>query len=286
MTTPNNDDDSPALSERFDRDGFVLLRQKLLVDSLLPWHALFERLWEDLMDRQVVKQPLGIGVKHGFKEIVQRSPGRYELSLLHHDEFWLPRQRLLVQELKECLSDIAPPLLQQSHWHQIHIANLSFVVSTPGAATQGWHADGPHLSLTHHLPCHCLNLFISLQDMPTMDWGPTQLRPGSHVYTRNLAPMLLAARARRQLRPTVAPLLQCGDVLALDYRTLHRGLANTLTPTDSNPNRRVLLVLTVARQGFQDRLNFPSRSIYDNNESKNGTGEATESKEKEAQLDC
>jgi predicted MFS family arabinose efflux permease len=297
----DQDDSSASLLEKFETDGFLTLRQVLPTEILHPWRILFDDLWTTVFaalyayhhiqfpiderkrkridttgTTETTEYALGLGVKHGFQEIVMRSPGRYEMSLLHHEAIWnnhdvlqggqhhkapsfTSSSSLLLAQLQEALTDIVPPLLGQSTWDDVHIANLSFVVSKPGAPIQGWHADGGHLALEKHLPCHCLNVFIPLQNMTTMDWGPTELRPGSHAYTRNLAPMLLAAKCRKQLRPTQAPLLQMGDILLFDYRILHRGLANHRP----NNQKRVILVLTVSHKNFRDRLNFPSRSIYD-----------------------
>jgi Phytanoyl-CoA dioxygenase (PhyH) len=195
----------------------------------------------------------GLGVKHGFREIVMRSKGRYEISLLHplfqgRGQDDAAAAATVVQSkidvlrdyiMTECplISSLVPMLLQVAKGETrennvrnddddpYYLSNMSLVVSTPGSPAQAWHADGGHLSLQQHLPCHCLNAFIPLHDITTA-LGPTELRPGTHVYTRNLAPMLLTARCKRQLQPAVAPLLRRGDVLLFDYRILHRGLAN------------------------------------------------------------
>ena len=47
----------------------------------------------------------------------------------------------------------------------------------PGAGDQAWHSDGAHVSLSKHLPCHVLNVFIPLVDL-TLELGPTEFRPG------------------------------------------------------------------------------------------------------------
>ncbi|KAL7542698.1 hypothetical protein ACHAXR_012003, partial [Thalassiosira sp. AJA248-18] len=163
-----------------------------------------------------------------------------------------------------------------------YLCNLSLVVATPGCPTQSWHADGGHTSLTRHEKCHVFNVFLPLVDVPLVA-GPTELRPGTHYYTRNLAPMMLAAKARKTLRPAVAPEMRMGDVLLFDYRILHRGRANmndeiTTDVVDTNNNdeeicskeekggeyvrHRPVLVLTFARRWFVDVCNFPKRSIF------------------------
>lgn len=282
--------DDTSIRDIFLRDGFLHQPNAVPTAILNVWKDMFSDLWsfifqklydnghtEFASDSRLVGDQaqkifaLGLGVKHGFREVVMRSPGRYELSLLNHDVWFRGKDGFkLLETLQNHLESLVPPLLGKSSWDDVKITNFSFVVSTPGATTQGWHADGGHVSLEEHKPCHCFNVFIPLCDMPSLEWGPTELRPGSHYYTRNLAPMLLAARCRKELRPTVAPLLNQGDVLIFDYRILHRGLANL-----TKEHNRAVLVLTVSEKWFDDRLNFPKRSLYETNESKPDSTETT-----------
>jgi Phytanoyl-CoA dioxygenase (PhyH) len=271
------------------------------------------------------------GVRHGFREIVMRSPGRYEIAI--------PHVRSLSSSMKLGGGDgdgndtaniltilqqylpFVPNLLQQHQqqqqqqqqqnemnpttmtWQDVKIMNLSIVVSTPGSTDQKWHADGGHVNLHRHLPCHCCNVFIPLTDVTDLD-GPTELRPGTHYMTRQLTTMMLLAKARRTLVSPVTPNLYVGDVLIFDYRILHRGRANrrrrneppssicvpssslpssrttattTITEQDHHPEctttttttnmmttrNRVILVVTVAVPWFHDIVNFPKRSLYD-----------------------
>ncbi len=167
--------------------------------------------------------------------------------------------------------------------------NISLIVATPGSTSQPWHADGGHISLSQHEKCHVFNVFIPLVDIP-LSLGPTELRPGTHFHTRNLAPMMLAAKARKALRPPVCPELSIGDALVFDYRILHRGMANVsdggddfeyylkdancgasdegkigndnTCPSNNCGKNRPVLVLTFARKWFKDVCNFPQRSIF------------------------
>ena len=161
------------------------------------------------------------------------------------------------------------------------LCNLSLIVATPGCTSQSWHADGGHISLSQHERCHVFNVFIPLVDVP-LSMGPTELRPGTHYHTRNLAPMMLAAKARKSLRPPVCAELKIGDALVFDYRILHRGMANVsdvdVDNDDSQHERidcnvssrrsnscgedRPVLVLTFARRWFKDVCNFPKRSMF------------------------
>ena len=182
--------------------------------------------------------------------------------------------------------------IASSQQNEFYLCNFSLLLSTPGSPTQSWHADGGHTSLTSHLPCHVFNVFLPLVDVP-LSMGPTELRPGSHVYTRDLTRMMLLAKIKKTLRDVVVPELKRGDGLLFDYRILHRGRANLsdvdedqmegegdeddecaeeVTREDnsdrSNSNKycrgrdRPVLVLTFARRWFLDVCNFPKRSIF------------------------
>lgn len=120
-----------------------------------------------------------------------------------------------------------------------------------------------------------------------------ELYEGTHYHTRNLAPMLLAAKARKTLRPPITPQLQMGDALLFDYRILHRGRANMSDVVDESDgaldevsgqdgdcerdgtnggNRsgmnevvgkdRPVLVMTFAKRWFVDVCNFPKHSLF------------------------
>jgi hypothetical protein len=268
-TMGDTDTDTDDTGIAFSKDGFVRLNGVLPTSAITDLHSfsqdrfhhVFERLYENGRtlfpthyrldtDSGEREYALGQGVKHGFREIVMRSPGRYEISLLYSTA---PD---CLESLKQILSPIVPPLLEATDWNEVSICNLSLVISTPGSSEQGWHADGGHVNLQKHLPCHVMNVFVPLHDL-TFAMGPTEIRPGTHFHTRNLAPMMLAAACRKTLRRPVAPILATGDILIFDYRVLHRGLANK---TMQNRN---FLVLTVAKPWFKDILNFPKRSLED-----------------------
>lgn len=338
-------------------------------------------------DHQDYEYPINAGLKNGFRELVMRSPGRYELALLvnyHHDSRtchhescccchdcydgkrlmsveWIEQQQrrvdrnnndddnaskqiastaaipsaqlqrrssclqkllgwihlygngrnnhsnhdneedwdrnenledeMSMKEFMEFVSDIFTTSSTTcsndniKHLHnnnnQYYLCNLSLLISTPGSPTQSWHADGGHTSLTTHEPCHVFNVFIPLIDVPML-MGPTELRPGSQVYTRDLGRMMLLAKVKKRLREPVVPELKRGDALVFDYRILHRGRANLsdgVCDEDEDGDEadgyksirkkccrgrdRPILVLTFARRWFVDVCNFPKRSIFD-----------------------
>ena len=124
-----------------------------------------------------------------------------------------------------------PPPPQQYTWSDVKIMNISIIVSTPESTDQIWHADGGHVNVEQHLPCHCCNIFIPLTHI-TNENGPTEFRPHSQYYTRQLTRLMLLAKARNQLQPIHAPLVSSlGDIIVFDYRILHRGRGNHMSPT-------------------------------------------------------
>ena len=349
----NSMDKCEELASSFHRDGYIVLRQlfspsftsQLLHECSITFHAVLRYLYDhgeiDFAAASKVcvdgsdmlhQYPFGQGLKSGYKELVMRSPGRYEMALLVNDSRGKEKVLspellcdndttsqsflgLLVEWIKNDTQHSYPDSNQSNdiehneHIHdnykqmqnllnlikaifsdscnngtksKYHLVNLSLVISTPGSETQSWHADGGHISLNTHAQCHCFNVFIPLVDVPR-EMGPTELRPGSHYYTRDLTKMMLGAMARKELRPTVTPELNRGDALIFDYRILHRGRANAShkrnhcseMKNDSTYERykvnadinergrdRPILVMTFAASWFVDVCNFPKRSIF------------------------
>ena len=301
-----NDDNTQEVCDAFHKDGFVCIGSSsgllLTENELKEWNdwseEYFSRCFRILHDNghtafpshfssQEEKYALGSGgVKNGFREIVMRSPGRYELSLLdmyqlsdsnnnHNNnnndnnnnnsnsssgsEMRGPSvERLMVDSV---LSKILPALFRVPSLQALKVCHVSLLVSTPGAPEQAWHADGGHVNATQHLPCHVLNVFVPLVGL-TADRGPTEFRPASHRLTRDLTRLMLLAKARKTLQAPVTPLPQPGEAILFDYRILHRGKANA-----SNTNRTIL-VLTFAQPWFVDVVNFPKNSMYHQKELK------------------
>jgi len=314
------------IAEAFVTDGFFVLRQCFDRNVLLPFrefgNAHFNQCFQDLYDHGYIEVPsyrsrevlsntldnaeedddanhqrytytLDQGVQHGFREIVMRSPGRYELSLLHFDRKQQIDQKnnetmfhtyrldekipLLIEPLKALLPRLVGP--NYTKYEELKLCHLSLLIATPGSSDQTWHVDGGHSNVSKHLPCHCFNIFFPLQDTPRA-LGPTEIRPASQFLTRNLGPMMLAAKCRKTLRLPVWPELAFGDAIVLDYRVLHRGRANLSSDSTSDgagagaanietnskqfpAMNRNYLVLSYSEPWFEDVLNFPKRSMYD-----------------------
>ena len=273
----------------FERDGYATLRSVLprdyVISTLLPrasesfrrcFHVMHRNNHVALPSPLVMNAPtnansptntnangkkkylgsrytLGLGARNGFKEIVRRNGSRYEVRMG-------TQSAPFTDPLVTNCAPLHGALKRIFGGEDYYMLGCSVVVSLADEGSredQQWHVDGGHLSAHAHLPCHCLNVFIPLVDM-TMDLGPTEIRPGTHVHSRSLSKMMLSAMARKTLRKPVCPIVTAGSCVMFDYRVLHRGRANLSADTD-----RPVLVLTYAKTFFKDVFNFPARSLFD-----------------------
>lgn len=231
--------DNGGLKDEFEANGFIFLKNAIPYDCIQRLHdaALMhaEYIFEIMRanGHQNHSNPsMNVGVKNGFREIVLRCPGRYEMSIqnrhwnavpehipsssidhLHptydfsslpseHYEQNLNRLSILGKQIQENLLQtgsgkrliqVAKDILRHDEEgdDDIYTCNISVVIAEPGAAEQKWHADGGHLCIWKHLPCHCLNIFLPLVDI-TEELGPTELRPGESSVQRMLLAKILS----------------------------------------------------------------------------------------------
>ena len=112
--------------------------------------------------------------------------------------------------------------------HSLSIGGL--IYSFPGSADQSFHGDGPHLYDTQ-LPPHAINIFIPLTDI-SPELGPTEFIPKSHLLSHvSGINKMLESSLNIPKGEVVSPLINCGDLLLYDYRTIHRGVQNKTPAT-------------------------------------------------------
>jgi len=220
--------DNRGLRDEFEANGFIILKNAIPSDCIQKLHGaalihaeyIFELMSANGHQRHN-NSSMDVGVKNGFREIVLRCPGRYEMSIQnrhwnavpeqiapsstdplynacdsppeHHDQKLINlsilgkriQENLLQTGPGKRLIQVAKDILRREEEgdDDIYTCNISVVVAEPGAAEQKWHADGGHLSVWKHLPCHCLNIFLPLVDI-TEELGPTELRPGESSVQR------------------------------------------------------------------------------------------------------
>lgn len=215
-------------AERLDRDGFVVLPR--LCDG-----RFVERIFEtakrraDEVRNALGEKEIGIGSAAGYLEIVQRSPGRWDVPI-SSDEFSIEDRDMPWWPLVETV-------LGEDAEHSFS----GVVFSEPGSPAQFWHCDSPHID-TRHLPPHALNVLVALHEIP-MEMGPTECARASHRLTNHLrnpslvrekliyqhattTPDMLVENAGEPAPERVASALDAGSCLVIDDRLMHRGLAN------------------------------------------------------------
>ena len=246
--------------QQLEQDGYLLAEG--LCDSKFVAHLLEVSLrHSDQVMSALGTQTIGIGSAAGFDEVVQRSPGRWDIPI-SPDEFGvddrdLPWWPLIVAVLGED-------------------AEQSFsgvVYSDPGSPAQYWHIDSPHAS-ADHLPPHALNVMVALHNTP-LAMGPTELARGSHRLTNHLQnpalvsdelvyqheatmPEQLVTNTEKAVPEGICSALAAGSCLIFDDRMLHRGLGNT------SDSRRSMVYFSYRQAGYRENTHFEAqRSVYD-----------------------
>ena len=166
----------------FHEDGYITIENVIDVNLIEKLATKAMANFNEVMSIIETKNlSIGVGIKEGFKEITQRHLHRFEMPYKTDDPAFddVFNNNNILTIVKQILGDDAI------------VVNRSVVISLSGASDQGWHCDGPHLSTTEYLPCHCLNVFIPLVDTNHMT-GPTEFRPSSQCLTRDFSKMYLA----------------------------------------------------------------------------------------------
>ena len=246
--------------QQLEEDGYLLVEG--LCDPEFVAHLLAVSLSRsDQVISALGKQPIGIGSAAGFDEVVQRSPGRWDIPI-SPSEFGVNERALPWWSL-------ITAVLGEDAEHSFS----GVVYSDPGSPAQCWHIDSPHVS-ADHLPPHALNVMVALHDTP-LAMGPTEIAKGSHRLTNHLqnpalvsnelvyqhettAPEQLLADTQESVPEGVSSALTAGSCLIFDDRILHRGLGN------ASDSRRSMAYFSYRQAGYRENTHFEAqRSIYD-----------------------
>mmetsp|Transcript_21506 Transcript_21506/g.61662 ORF Transcript_21506/g.61662 Transcript_21506/m.61662 type:complete len:389 (-) Transcript_21506:364-1530(-) len=136
------------------------------------------------------------------------------------------------------LDDIVSPVVQRLFdsyeansdlCSAMSVASAGFLINRPGSTAQKWHKDGPDRGF--------IDVFVPLIGVAA-ELGPTEVQVGTHDE-QNCEPNGEAAKvcfheSWEDMPYSVAPILNKGEILLLDYRTFHRGLGNT-SPSTTRP---------------------------------------------------
>jgi len=151
--------------------------------------------------------------------------------------------------VEQAFSTVMAPLFVQLLGADYAIHQQGLIVNMPNSEDQSWHRDGPHL-FQKALPAHSFTVFVPLVDF-TPENGSTEFIPGSNSYERKLDGTDVQAE-------TMTPLPKRGDITLFDFRTLHRGVAN------SSSHVRPAVYFVAAKAWYRDDGNaFPKKhSIF------------------------
>ncbi|HIG60191.1 MAG TPA: hypothetical protein EYQ22_04795 [Gammaproteobacteria bacterium] len=260
MDLTNQQQQNKQVLSQLESDGFSLVHR--LCEPALTEHLLkVSREIEADIKKSLGTKKIGIGSRAGYREIVQRSPGRWDIPITS-DQFAIDHQQMPWWTF---ITDI----LGQDAEH----AFSGVVSSEPVSPEQHWHIDSPH-EATEHLPAHAINVLIALTDLPLV-MGPTELARGSHVLSNHLAnptlvsdqlvyqhagtsPVLLVNGACEAEPEYCSSAMSAGSGLIFDDRILHRGMANL------SANTRHVAYFSYRRKGYLPYTHFESpRSIFD-----------------------
>ena len=244
---------------QLEDNGYLLVEG--LCDCQFVAHLLeVSRRHSDQVMSALGTQTIGIGSAAGFDEVVQRSPGRWDIPI-SPDEFGVDDRALPWWSL------IAAVLGEDAE-HSFS----GVVYSDPGSPAQCWHIDSPHVS-ADHLPPHALNVMVALHDTP-LTMGPTELARGSHRLTNHLrnpalmsdelvyqhettGPEQLVTEAEQAVPAGFSSPLAAGSCLIFDDRMLHRGLGN------ASNSRRSMVYFSYRQAGYRENTHFEAqRSVY------------------------
>lgn len=253
-------DSRSRLLEKLESDGFVILSGFCDGDFVESIKAV-SRDRSGAIRKALGKKEIGIGSAAGYVEIVQRSPGRWDVPITPEQfglgdrdmPWWWLISAVLGEDAEHSFSGV--------------------VSSEPDSPAQHWHTDSPHDS-SEHLAPHAINVLVALHDIP-MAMGPTECARGSHRLTNHLcnpslvldqliyqheetSPDTLVADGNANTPEPCSESLSAGSCLVFDDRLLHRGLANQSDST------RDVAYFSYRSKGYTENTHFETqRSLFD-----------------------
>lgn len=250
----------PVLKEDLIENGFVLVPNGCTADFIQRIFTISLRKADEIQaalgDREI-----GIGSAAGFDEIVQRSPGRWDIPIS------LKQFGVTDRDLPWW------PLVDAALGPDAEHSFSGVVYSEPNSPAQEWHMDSPHESAEHLSP-HALNVLVALHDV-SLAMGPTEFARGSHTLTNHVANSLLVREELIYQHATTSPAMlvkgtdqsklellaeemPTGTWVLFDDRLLHRGLAN------QSDNKRYMAYFSYRKNGYAENTHFEAqRSVFD-----------------------
>lgn len=246
--------------EQILTDGFCYLDTALnpvLVEKISQLgHQYAQNIRQSLGEKEI-----GIGSALGYHEIVQRSPGRWDIPI--------SPERMGVSEYTQHWMELVRAILGTD-------AQFTFsgiVTCDPNQPSQNWHIDSPHQH-RQHLGPHALNVVVALHDIE-LEMGPTKFAVGSQRISNQLkypslkrkkliyqndgtTPEYLAQASQQPIPRTHTQRMESGSSIVFDDRVLHRGGAN------SSDQQRTYAYFSYCKKSYTENTHFEAtRSVND-----------------------
>ena len=259
----------------FNKYGVLIVANNKSEDKTLGQQVI-RSLLEEYIAVADTKGGLGLRKENGFRELVQKDIGRYDLNLDHllpMNEKKLNRQlsplEVSTRQLAAEVENTIRPYLNEILTDQYIINGFGAVISKPGTEPQRWHVDSSHLFYPSAgiLPCHFVTVFCPLFEYSEAI-GPTEIALGSKIYTDILQNKTIENQYPTDVevqsiinKPDVQIVRNesnMGDIGIMDGRTLHRGMGN------NSDQVRPLLYMSFCRPWYYEfpRSQNENKSLF------------------------
>ncbi len=195
-------DDHNSCIERFEEKGVIVIKRDPRASEVNPLLEGGCDVVKGILDEYInlANQCGGLGLRKegGYRELVQKDVGRYDLNLDHlipRSEAQTTRSltdaetkmRNIFSYVEGRIKCVLPSILTD----QYIVNAFGAVVSYPNTEAQRWHVDVSHLyqipnndtsSTLNNLPCHFVTVFCPLYEF-SEEIGPTEIALSSKTLT-------------------------------------------------------------------------------------------------------
>ena len=220
-----NEKDIESAIKLFNKKGFLFLRKVFDID-------LIEGLHKEFIEKYLSKK----NFNNKYNWFVQQDEKRIQTTLILKGNFSSPNiygSKIVLKILNQLFSinGVSNENLKEQYKKYI-IDSYTVITSLPNCRDQQLHSDGGGLfgsAVDNLLPPHAILLGIPLNNLDNIN-GTTEIFPKNNLKNEKFI-------NKQQNSFSCKPFLKKGDCYLMDFRTIHRGLAN-----NSNRERSILFV--------------------------------------------
>ena len=220
-----NEKDIELAIKLFNKKGFLCLRKVFDTD-------LIDGLQKELIEKYLSKKK----INNKYNWFVQKDEKRIQTTLGLKGIFSNPNiygSKIVLKILNQLFSiNGVTNENQKEQYKKYIIDSYTVITSLPNCSEQQLHSDGGGLfgsAVDNLLPPHAILLGIPLINLDNIN-GTTEIFPKNNLKNEKFI-------NEQQNSLSCKPFLKKGDCYLMDFRTIHRGLAN-----NSNKKRSILFV--------------------------------------------